>query len=214
MRRSWRRTPVRGRALLLLPCSWLPPVAPLRHAAGRAPLTPPCTAPYCLPYRRGAQAQRALRRQRQLPALRHAAGHQGEREHCAASDCAREGAGCAEARAPSTGQQRRLDVCLLSCAAPVSLLQVVNLLTNRVVKIVGKVESTERFLRIALYQVRACAAFLSPQGSAIVLFPGRVPWLLLLLPACMPPSTRLRSVPRFACNTGHPQALQAPARGP
>lgn len=30
----------------------------------------------------------------------------------------------------------------------------VNLVTNRVVKIVGKVENTERFLRLALYQVR------------------------------------------------------------
>jgi hypothetical protein len=33
--------------------------------------------------------------------------------------------------------------------------QVVNLVTNRVVKIIGKVENTERFLSIALYQVRA-----------------------------------------------------------
>jgi hypothetical protein len=32
--------------------------------------------------------------------------------------------------------------------------QVVNLVTNRVVKIVGKVENTERFLAIALYQAR------------------------------------------------------------
>jgi hypothetical protein len=31
-------------------------------------------------------------------------------------------------------------------------LQVVNLVSNRLVKIVGKVENTERFLRIALYQ--------------------------------------------------------------
>ena len=31
-------------------------------------------------------------------------------------------------------------------------LQVVNLVTNRVVRILGKVENTERFLRVALYQ--------------------------------------------------------------
>jgi len=36
-------------------------------------------------------------------------------------------------------------------------MQVVNLVSNRLVKIVGKVENTERFLRIALYQVRICA---------------------------------------------------------
>lgn len=33
-------------------------------------------------------------------------------------------------------------------------MQVVNLVTNRVVKIIGKVESTERFLQLALYQAR------------------------------------------------------------
>ena len=31
-------------------------------------------------------------------------------------------------------------------------MQVVNLVTNRVARIVGKVENTERFLRLALYQ--------------------------------------------------------------
>lgn len=34
-------------------------------------------------------------------------------------------------------------------------VKVVNLVTNRLVRIIGKVENTERFLRIALYQVRA-----------------------------------------------------------
>jgi len=32
-------------------------------------------------------------------------------------------------------------------------IKVVNLVTNRVARIIGKVENTERFLRIALYQV-------------------------------------------------------------
>ena len=31
-------------------------------------------------------------------------------------------------------------------------VQVVNLVTNRVARILGKVENTERFLRVALYQ--------------------------------------------------------------
>lgn len=31
-------------------------------------------------------------------------------------------------------------------------MQVVNLVTNRVARILGKVENTERFLRVALYQ--------------------------------------------------------------
>lgn len=39
----------------------------------------------------------------------------------------------------------------LSCPSPTPQ-QVVNLVTNRVVKIIGKVESTERFLQLALYQ--------------------------------------------------------------
>lgn len=42
---------------------------------------------------------------------------------------------------------------LLSCHT-LSIWQVVNLVSNRLVKIVGKVENTERFLQIALYQVR------------------------------------------------------------
>ena len=33
-------------------------------------------------------------------------------------------------------------------------VKVVNLVTNRVARIIGKVENTERFLRIALYQAR------------------------------------------------------------
>jgi hypothetical protein len=37
------------------------------------------------------------------------------------------------------------------------LRQVVNLVTNRVARLLGKVENTERFLRVALYQVsRRC----------------------------------------------------------
>jgi hypothetical protein len=36
------------------------------------------------------------------------------------------------------------------------LLQVVNLVTNRVARLLGKVENTERFLRVALYQVSSC----------------------------------------------------------
>ena len=48
--------------------------------------------------------------------------------------------------------QLTLPRCMHAC------VQVVNLVTNRLVKVVGKVESGERFLRIALYQVcaRAC----------------------------------------------------------
>lgn len=46
-------------------------------------------------------------------------------------------------------------------------VQVVNLVSNRLVKIIGKVENTERFLRVALYQVssnklsssKLCTAF-------------------------------------------------------
>jgi hypothetical protein len=33
---------------------------------------------------------------------------------------------------------------------------VVNLVTNRVARLLGKVENTERFLRVALYQVSSC----------------------------------------------------------
>ena len=47
-----------------------------------------------------------------------------------------------------------------ACYAPAVLIhmvngivQVVNLVTSRVVRIIGKVENTERFLRVALYQV-------------------------------------------------------------
>ena len=60
-------------------------------------------------------------------------------------------------------------------------VQVVNLVTSRVVRIIGKVENTERFLRIALYQVfmppcllhwhasRCCADWLIRNGSPDVL---------------------------------------------
>ena len=36
-------------------------------------------------------------------------------------------------------------------------IKVVNLVTNRLVRLIGKVENTERFLRIALYQVGTTA---------------------------------------------------------
>jgi len=45
-------------------------------------------------------------------------------------------------------------------------VQVVNLVTSRVVRIIGKVENTERFLRIALYQV-----FVRPPSSSAAAVP-------------------------------------------
>ena len=59
-------------------------------------------------------------------------------------------------------------------APPPRWRQVINLVTNRVVKVIGKVENTERFLRIALFQVglwggRRCCGFIGGmRGGALV----------------------------------------------
>ena len=61
-----------------------------------------------------------------------------------------------KSRGCGAGPASRKHKQVMHCAQVMSLkvnTQVVNLVTSRVVRIIGKVENTERFLRIALYQV-------------------------------------------------------------
>lgn len=44
-------------------------------------------------------------------------------------------------------------------------IKVVNLVTNRVSRLLGKVENTERFMRVALYQVGTCYRLSSGHAS-------------------------------------------------
>lgn len=48
------------------------------------------------------------------------------------------------------------------------LVQVVNLVTNRVARLLGKVENTERFLRVALYQVSNCCVECSCKSTGLL----------------------------------------------
>jgi hypothetical protein len=66
--------------------------------------------------------------------------------------------------------------------------QVVNLVTNRVVRIIGKVENTERFLSIALFQV--CAPACLPRFPPSLSSPA-------FLPRLPPPLASLAVLPRF-----------------
>ena len=55
-------------------------------------------------------------------------------------------------------------------------IKVVNIVTNRLSRLVGKVENSERFLRVALYQVRCNASLFAP---ALTLF---IPFDTLCIP--------------------------------
>jgi hypothetical protein len=73
--------------------------------------------------------------------------------------------------------------------------QVVNLVTNRVAKVIGMVENTERFLRVALYQVRIKHGPMQMdqkptnpsvcQAHLTVCIAARRPWLRMPQHACM-----------------------------
>lgn len=90
------------------------------------------------------------------------------------------------------------------CSSP--LRQVVNLVTNRVVKIIGKVENTERFLSIALYQARAAGGL---AGRRLQLGCGRCrpAWRCLAGPAGAAARAALSRPPPH----GAPAALPAAA---
>ena len=65
--------------------------------------------------------------------------------------------------------------------------QVVNLVTNRLVKVIGQVESSERFLRIALYQVSLLAGLGSLLDGCLTGWLGRRGrWALPTAPRARP----------------------------